>query len=166
VIRSPAAPAVRPDTCLSRWRRGGILAMPVLAMPVLAMLALALGACQTPAPAPPAESAVPAPAPEVVPPVAALPPEPVIDDNPQRLMGLDPLRLNAILGAPELIRREPPAEIWQYRGASCVFDVFFYETAGVRIVTYLEARDEAAQRTAERGCLNELLRARLNGPLG
>ena len=95
---------------------------------------------------------------------AALPP--VVDDNPARLMGLDPSDLAKVLGKPKLIRREQPAEIWQYRGTSCVFDVFFYEDAGLKRVTYLEARDSEAQRIEEHGCFNELLRARLAKPLG
>lgn len=96
---------------------------------------------------------------------AALPPEPAVDDNPARLIGLDPARLGALLGDPQLIRREPPAEIWQYRGPTCIFDVFLYEGSGGPRVTYLEARDGTAQKTATRACLNELLRARLNRPL-
>ncbi len=96
---------------------------------------------------------------------AALPPEPVIDDDPGRILGLGPDRLTEILGRPELTRREPPAEIWQYRGESCVFDVFLYEEAGLVRVTYLEARDASARRVAERSCLNQLLRARLAEPL-
>ena len=97
---------------------------------------------------------------------AALPPAPKIDDDPARLMGLDRAGLAKLLGDPELMRREPPAEIWQYRGGSCVFDVFLYEEAGRQRVTYLEARDGAARRVGARGCLNELLRARLAKPLG
>ncbi len=97
---------------------------------------------------------------------AALPPAPRIDDDPSRLMGLDRAGLAELLGNPELLRREPPAEIWQYRGGSCVFDVFLYEEAGRQRVTYLEARDGAARRVGARGCLNELLRARLAKPLG
>ena len=97
---------------------------------------------------------------------AALPPAPKIDDDPARLMGLDRAGLAKLLGDPELTRREPPAEIWQYRGGSCVFDVFLYEEAGRQRVTYLEARDGAARRVGARGCLNELLRARLAKPLG
>ncbi len=143
-------------------------------------MGLALGACEgleqiTPgsepppeaAPAPTAAGAAPAPqpAPEV-PETAALPPAPKIDDDPARLMGLDRAGLAALLGDPELTRREPPAEIWQYRGGSCVFDVFLYEEAGRQRVTYLEARDGAARRVGARGCLNELLRARLAKPLG
>ncbi len=97
---------------------------------------------------------------------AALPPAPRIDDDPARLMGLDAAGLAKLLGAPELLRREPPAEVWQYRGESCVFDVFLYEAAGGQRVTYLEARDATARRIDARGCLNQLLRARLAMPLG
>ncbi len=97
---------------------------------------------------------------------AALPPAPKIDDDPARLMGLDRAGLAKLLGDPDLTRREPPAEIWQYRGGSCVFDDFLYEEAGRHRVTYLEARDGAARRVGARGCLNELLRARLAKPLG
>ncbi len=96
---------------------------------------------------------------------AALPPAAVIDDDPARILGLGPDKLTELLGRPELTRREPPAEIWQYRGESCVFDVFLYEEGGLVRVTYLEARDESAQRVAERNCLNQLLRARLAVPL-
>ncbi len=114
-------------------------------------------AATTPQPEPEAETAAK---------TAALPPEPVIDDDPARILGLSPNQLTEILGLPELTRREPPAEIWQYRGESCAFDVFLYEEAGSVRVTYLEARDGSAQRVAERGCLNQLLRARLTKPLG
>jgi hypothetical protein len=116
--------------------------------------------------APAATAPRPDAAPEPEPRTAALPPEPAIDDDPARILGLGPDKLTEILGRPELTRREPPAEIWQYRGKSCVFDVFLYEEAGLVRVTYLEARDESAQRVAERDCLNQLLRARLAAPLG
>ena len=129
-------------------------------------LLFALGACQAPAPAaiPPVdpEPAVATPDPAT----AALPPEPVINDDPQQLMGIGPGALGAILGEPELIRREAPAEIWQYRNDGCVLDVFLYDTAGQREVTYVEARDGTAQRMDTRACLNTLLRARLVRPLG
>jgi len=129
---------------------------------------VALGACQAPKPAvvPPVAASPAAPETETDPATAALPPEPVIDDNPQRLMGLGPGALSTILGEPELIRREAPAEIWQYRNDNCVLDVFLYDTAGRREVTYVEARDGAAQQIEARACLNELLRARLAQPLG
>lgn len=143
-----------------RWVRGSGLA-----------LSLVLAACQAPAPPPippvaaaPSEATPNDAAPD--PATAALPPTPVINDDPQQLMGIEPGALGAILGEPELIRREAPAEIWQYRNDACVLDVFLYDTAGRREVTYIEARDGTAQRMDIRACLNTLLRARLVRPLG
>src|SRR3546814_12494713 len=63
---------------------------------------------------------MPAPAPRV----AALPP---VNDDPAQLLGLDRDGVSALLGTPDLIRREAPAEIWQYVGGNCVFDVVLYE---------------------------------------
>ena len=115
-----------------------------------------------------AETATPEPPPEVaaLPPEPPPPPEPVIDDDPDRLFGLDRPALSAMLGEPALIRREAPAEIWQYRSATCVFDVFLYDAAGTHRVEFLEARDSAARKIDARACLNQLLRARMGLPLG
>ena len=93
--------------------------------------------------------------------VAALPPGLEIDDDPERLLGLGPDALSDLLGRPELIRRESPAQIWQYRSADCVFDVVLYQEAGSEKVTYVEARDGDGDRTEPRPCLNQLLRAHL-----
>ena len=117
------------------------------------------------APAAPAPQTETVPDAQTGPKTAALPPAPAIDDDPARILGLSPDRLTELLGRPELTRREPPAEIWQYRGESCVFDVFLYEEGGLARVTYLEARDASARRVNERSCLNQLLRARLAEPL-
>lgn len=134
---------------------------------------LALSACQTgrsePPAATPAQAAAVTPAavpsPAVVAPapqVAALPP---IDDDPAQLMGLDRDGLNALLGTPDLIRRDAPAEIWQYVGGDCVFDVVLYESGTGYAVSYLEARDAAAAVQPPRPCLNQLLRARQSAPV-
>jgi len=109
------------------------------------VLALSLAACET---TEPADSATPettiassdgktAPAVETSAPpagsVAALTPEPVkatpepvIDDDPQQLYGMDSNALGELLGDPSLVRNEAPAEIWQYRSQTCVFDIFLY----------------------------------------
>ncbi len=92
---------------------------------------------------------------------AALPPEPEIDDDPDRLFGLEPGAVIALLGQPELIRRESPAQVWQYRGDDCVFDIILYQEAERTRVTYVEARDGKGGRSEPRLCLNQLLRARL-----
>ena len=98
--------------------------------------------------------------------LAALPPDPAINDDPQQLIGMGPASLNAFLGAPELIRREAPAILWQYRADDCVLDVVLYPDRGGDKVTYLEAREDGATKMAARSCLNKLLRARYDGTAG
>lgn len=94
--------------------------------------------------------------------VAVLPPP--IDDDPDQLMGLDREDLGALLGVPSLVRRENPAEIWQYEAKGCIFDVFLYDEAGRYQVSYLEARDDQARKTEARPCLNQLLQAQRSAP--
>lgn len=56
------------------------------------------------------------------------------------------------LGAPDFTRRDPPAEIWQYRSASCVLDVFLYPEAGGLKVAHATTRDRAKLGTPDDGC--------------
>jgi hypothetical protein len=68
-----------------------------------------------------------------------LPHSPEIKD----LAGLKPADVLSILGQPDLRRDEPPAELWQYRAADCVLNLFFYsETGGYRL-THAEAWQRA-----------------------
>lgn len=145
---------------------------------LLLCTALAVSACQTIGTAPPqssrpAPAADPAPAPQAAAPLAPKPapqvtlrrPEPPINDDPRQLIGLDRSGVAALLGDPALIRREEPAEIWQYVTAECVFDVVLYAAGQRYAVSYLEARDETAAVQEPRPCLNKLLRARQNAPV-
>lgn len=131
---------------------------------------LALSACQTgrsdaPVTTAPQATATPEPAPAPAAPapqVSALPP---IDDDPAQLMGLTRSGVNALLGNPDLIRRDAPAEIWQYVAGDCVFDVVLYARGEDYAVSYLEARDNTAAVQEPRPCLNALLRARQSAPV-
>lgn len=52
-----------------------------------------------------------------------------------RLTGLSPTELVALFGEPDFRRTEPPAELWQYRSAECVLDIFLYRgTAGAHVL--------------------------------
>jgi len=142
---------------------------------VLTVAALTLGACQTLQPPRPAAtsaeagSVAPAAAPQAAPApssqVAAIPPQPPINDDPGQLLGLDRAGVTALLGDPDLVRRDAPAEIWQYVGNDCVFDVVLYARSQDYAVTYTEARDVDAAVQAPRPCLNSLLRARQSAPV-
>ena len=129
-------------------------------------LLIQLAACATP-PAGGDQQSAPAatPAAEPTENLAALPPEPHVDDDPNQLLGLSPTGVEGLLGVPELVRQETPARIWQYRAGGCVLDVVLYNQAegGPENgrVTYVEARDRKGAKIDTRPCLNEVLRAQL-----
>src|SRR5262245_27258158 len=45
---------------------------------------------------------------------------------PPKVLGLKPHDVQELLGMPKLVRRDDPAEVWQYRSNACVLDVFLY----------------------------------------
>ena len=129
-------------------------------VPILVLLFAAglLAGCETTADATAnAGESGPVEAPET----AALPPETEIDDDPRQLIGLVPAELRDLLGEPDLVRRETPAQVWQYRGGVCVLDMVLYPEAEGDRVTYVEARNLAGAETETRPCLHSLLRDRL-----
>ena len=79
--------------------------------------------------------------------------------DPQALMGLSPNEVTAMMGQPELRRQEPPAEVWQYRTSTCVFDVYLYDDR----VTYFEARHRRQGTVSAPGCLGQIVAARGGG---
>src|SRR3546814_9329074 len=120
--RSTRTDTLFPYTTLFRSERENTMVV-LRSAALLLAIGLALSACQVgrseqpvatssqAAPVKPAAgpAAMPAPAPRV----AALPP---VNDDPAQLLGLDRDAVSALLGPPDLIRREAPAEIWQYVG--------------------------------------------------
>ncbi|HEX6843130.1 MAG TPA: hypothetical protein VF113_16465 [Stellaceae bacterium] len=91
----------------------------------------AVAACSSPVP-PPAAAPVAAaaiPTPSEPPPAPAGPAAMRVPELPV-LTGMDPAQVIALLGEPDWRRPEPPAELWQYRNADCVLDVFLYAEAG------------------------------------
>ena len=73
------------------------------------------------------------------------------------ILGLDSGAVRKLLGEPGLIRREEPAEVWQYRTASCVLDVVLYNQASGPRVVYTEARTPTAEPTQADPCLSDVL---------
>ena len=116
--------------------RGGVVA---------ALLAAGLmsGCALTP------QTSAPAPAPQ-----AATRPDPA------SMIGVDSVALQRLFNPPRLVRRDAPAELWQYQTRDCVVDLFLYqEKDGLRLA-YLEARTGAAQVTAPRPCVDAVLASR------
>jgi hypothetical protein len=122
-------------------------------------LAAALGACA--ATAEPPAPLIRAPAPAIA--VPALPAaagfaHPRLPDTAtaDALVGLSAADLTAAIGSPRWRRRESPAEVWQYQGASCVLDVFLYQEVGAARVVYAEARDESLLPVTLAACLQRI----------
>ena len=112
---------------------------------------------QTTAAPPAAEPAAPpAPAPATT--MAAVSPalvRPPLKDV-RELIGLGPTELQARLGDPTLRRRDAPAEIWQYRSALCVLDLFLYREGQGTRVTNVELRPRDGREIPAATCLSSL----------
>lgn len=90
------------------------------------------------------------------------PPEP---PKLEELRGLDAAQLTQLLGKPTLLRNEATAQMWQYRGETCVLHLFLYPGAGGdKRVQYVEARPRqtgaAAVTSGPSECLATLVGAR------
>jgi hypothetical protein len=103
-----------------------------------------LGACSAAAP-PPALTAAPEPA-AALQPAAARPP------GMRKLTGLSADEVVALFGEPDFRRAEPPAELWQYRSAECVLDLFLYDDAGGFRVAHSETRDRSLVQSGRGQC--------------
>ena len=68
------------------------------------------------------------------------------------LKALSTEALVARLGEPDFTRHDPPAEIWQYRGATCVLDVFLYPEDGEMKVLHAATRDRDRVQAPENNC--------------
>jgi hypothetical protein len=76
--------------------------------------------------------------------------------DPEAILGLAPDALERLLGRPELVRRDAPAEVWQYRSASCVVDLYLYPERASYRVAYIEARDRSAAGMTPERCFDSL----------
>ena len=58
---------------------------------------------------------------------------------------------------PELQRREPPAEVWQYRTTTCVFDLYLYNEEGGLRAAHYEARSRSNGEVDPAVCLGSVV---------
>lgn len=104
------------------------------------------------------DTAAPSGAPEDARAAAYRPPHDAPAIAPDALLGMTATAVTGLLGQPTFLRREGPAQVWQYRSDLCLVDLFFYppkaqEAAGGAAlqVTYAELRRSGA---AEAGAAN------------
>ena len=114
---------------------------------------LLISACQSPA-------SLNTPASDAAKRASAQPAAPILSGDPAAFIGLGDVELSRALGEPKQVRKDEPAEIWQYSGADCVVDFYLYhgESGGLS-VAYLEARDQTAAATPADRCVKSLLQS-------
>ena len=89
----------------------------------------------------------------------AQPAAPILSKDSTSFIGLGDADLSRALGQPKQVRKDAPAEIWQYTGADCVVDFYLYSGDGGLAVAYMEARDRAAESTPADRCVKSLLQS-------
>jgi hypothetical protein len=84
---------------------------------------------------------------------------------PSALKGMSAGALRRALGKPGFVRRDPPAEIWQYRVKFCILDLFLYEEKGRMSVAHYAVRAPGGGNVGEAACLDEVLARRDGTPV-
>jgi hypothetical protein len=92
-------------------------------------------------------------------PVATATPTPIKerDEDPKQLFGLNGQRVAALLGPASFVRRDGPAEVWQYRAKACVLDVYLYKDAKDLTVAHVDLRKRKKATQPPRRCFAALL---------
>jgi hypothetical protein len=129
---------------------------------------LGLAACAgpqgQPAPNPGPAVAAPRPAPPEQSRSALVAPRPATPAQPKRrepadLVGLGGAEINRLFGQPAMLRRDPPAEVWQFPGGRCVLLVFLYpEAAGPKVAHAEMLPRGQGEPLAPADCLDSLLK--------
>ncbi|MBI3445932.1 MAG: hypothetical protein HY055_11385 [Magnetospirillum sp.] len=127
----------------------------------LALLAACNGAANSAATGGPATSAPAAGSEEL----ALMPPPRPGTLAPAALKGMSAGQAEHALGRPGFVRKDPPAEIWQYRVKACTLDLFLYEENGRRSVAHYAVRVPGGGTISESACLDEVLERRDGTPV-
>jgi len=83
--------------------------------------------------------------------------------SPGGLLGLDEATLKRWFGPPSFVRRDYPAEVWQYRAKACVLEFYLYPADDHMAVTHAEATSGGKQPVDDPGlgpCLSALAEAK------
>lgn len=125
----------------------------------LAASALLLSACMGTATQPPQPVATPAPEPETAPVEAETPPPP--PPAPERLDGLTPVEVLALLGEPGLVRRDGKVQVMLFETETCVLELVFVEPTPDQHfqVRHRAARNRQGDDMDQTACLGDILPA-------
>jgi len=77
--------------------------------------------------------------------------------RPSKLVGIDGFDVEEALGKPDFIRKDDGVEIWQYRTAHCILDLFLYQKRGHLSVDHSELRGALPDHKADRTCFKSIV---------
>lgn len=84
----------------------------------------------------------------------------------KEFMGYTPERVLPVLGAPDFVRRDGNAQIWQYRAPNCILDLFLYKADTGTLVKHAELRARPPAAEALDVCYGRLRQDRKTKPSG
>lgn len=90
----------------------------------------------------------------------------VVRFSPEEFVGFSPERVLPILGAPDFVRRDGSAQIWQYRATNCVLDLFLYQTGNETHVKHAELRPRVPGAESIDSCYSRMRQERKGKPSG
>ena len=67
----------------------------------------------------------------------------------------------SVIGRPDFVRKDGPAQIWQYRSRACILDLFVYGGKPDQKIAHSELRGSAVGKAPATGCFAKLLEGRL-----
>ena len=122
---------IRAQSCLEKLASGRAMVQKTV---IILSVGLAMSACVAPkAPETPVVSSIPETG-------SGIRPTDLPFSQIETLRNLSASAVLARLGPPDFTRQDPPAEFWQYRGATCVLDLFLYPDAGTLKVNHTQTR--------------------------
>lgn len=89
--------------------------------------------------------------------IAKAPPAKERNEDPKQLFGLNGQRVTALLGPASFVRRDGPAEVWQYRAKACVLDVYLYKDPKGLTVAHVDLRKRKQATQPPKRCFAALL---------
>ena len=84
--------------------------------------------------------------------------------NAEEFVGYSPERVLPILGAPDFVRRDGTAQIWQYRATNCILDLFLYTAGKETRVKHAELRRRVPGAESLDACYSRMRQERAGQP--
>lgn len=90
----------------------------------------------------------------------------IVRFDANEFVGFSPDRVLPILGAPDFVRRDGTAQIWQYRDTNCILDLFLYQSGSEALVKHAELRSRVPGAESLDVCYSRMRQNRKTKPSG